>query len=54
MQVVKISKMCYNVAGYIKFNYPPVAKLDIAADSDSEDRGFESLRADHYGVPYGT
>ena len=24
---------------------PPVAKLDIAADSDSEGRGFESLRA---------
>ncbi len=27
--------------------YPPVAKLDIAADSDSEGRGFESLRAGH-------
>ncbi len=27
--------------------YPLVAKLDIAADSDSEGRGFESLRADH-------
>ncbi len=27
--------------------YLPVAKLDIAADSDSEGRGFESLRADH-------
>ena len=27
--------------------FPPVAKLDIAADSDSEGRGFESLRADH-------
>ena len=26
--------------------FPPVAKLDIAADSDSEGRGFESLRAD--------
>ena len=25
--------------------YPPVAQLDNAADSDSEDRGFESLRA---------
>ena len=25
---------------------PLVAKLDIAADSDSEGRGFESLRAD--------
>ena len=25
---------------------PSVAKLDIAADSDSEGRGFESLRAD--------
>ena len=27
--------------------YPPVAQLDNAADSDSEDRGFESLRAGH-------
>ena len=27
---------------------PLVAKLDIAADSDSEGRGFESLRADHF------
>ena len=27
------------------FIYPHVAKLDIAADSDSEGRGFESLRA---------
>ena len=27
---------------------PPVAKLDIAADSDSEGRGFESLRAGHF------
>ena len=26
--------------------YPPVAKLDIAVDSDSKGRGFESLRAD--------
>ena len=25
----------------------PVAKLDIASDSDSEDRGFESRRARH-------
>ena len=25
--------------------YPPVAQLDNAADSDSEERGFESLRA---------
>ena len=25
--------------------YPPVAKLDIAVDSDSKGRGFESLRA---------
>ena len=25
--------------------FPLVAKLDIAADSDSEGRGFESLRA---------
>lgn len=28
-------------------DFPPVAKMDIAADSDSEGRGFESLRADH-------
>ncbi len=27
-------------------NHPPVAQLDSAADSDSEGRGFESLRAD--------
>ncbi len=27
--------------------FPLVAKLDIAADSDSEGRGFESLRAGH-------
>ena len=27
---------------------PPVAKLDIAADSDSEGRGFESLQAGHW------
>ena len=26
---------------------PPVAKLDIAVDSDSKGRGFESLRAGH-------
>ena len=25
--------------------YPPVAQLDNAADSDSEERGFKSLRA---------
>ena len=30
---------------------PPVAKLDIAADSDSEGRGFESLRAGHNQNP---
>ncbi len=28
-----------------KITYPLVAQLDNAADSDSEDRGFESLRA---------
>ena len=27
--------------------HPPVAQLDSAADSDSEGRGFESLRAGH-------
>ena len=27
------------------FAHPPVAKLDIAVDSDSKGRGFESLRA---------
>lgn len=31
--------------------HPPVAKLDIAADSDSEGRGFESLRAGHMKTP---
>lgn len=31
--------------------FPPVAKLDIAADSDSEGRGFKSLRADHRFSP---
>ena len=47
------SVLCYNktrVKRQIMFPiyiYPPVAKLDIAADSDSEGRGFESLRADH-------
>ena len=30
---------------YFEIGNPPVAKLDIAADSDSEGRGFESLRA---------
>ena len=29
--------------------YPPVAQLDNAADSDSEDRGFESLWAGQKG-----
>ena len=33
------------VDGIILFVHPPVAKLDIASDSDSEGRGFESLRA---------
>ena len=32
---------------FISHIHPPVAKLDIAADSDSEGRGFESLRAGH-------
>ena len=42
------SVLCYNktrVKRQIMFPiyiYPPVAKLDIAADSDSEGRGFES------------
>ena len=43
------SVLCYNkarVKRQIMFPiYPPVAKLDIAADSDPEGRGFESLRA---------
>ena len=30
---------------YNDCRYPPVAKLDIAVDSDSKGRGFESLRA---------
>ena len=29
----------------IILNFPPVAQLDNAADSDSEERGFDSLRA---------
>ncbi len=29
----------------LKSIFPPVAQLDNAADSDSEERGFESLRA---------
>ena len=33
------------------FLYPPVAKLDIAADSDSEGRGFESHRAGQIKMP---
>lgn len=47
------SVLCYNKARVKRqimfpiYIYPPVAKLDIAADSDSEGRGFESLRADH-------
>ena len=35
---------CKNGAKIIAI-YPPVAQLDNAADSDSEERGFESLRA---------
>lgn len=31
----------------LEFIYPPVAQPDNAADSDSEERGFESLRAGH-------
>ena len=43
-------KRCYNRFRDLAFAsswyiVPPVAKLDIAADSDSEGRGFESLRA---------
>ena len=34
-----------------KIVFPPVAQLDNAADSDSEDRGFESLRAGHHRTP---
>lgn len=51
------SVLCYNktrVKRQIMFPiyiYPPVAKLDIAADSDSEGRGFESLRAGHNQNP---
>ena len=47
------SVLCYNKARVKRqimfpiYIYPPVAKLDIAADSDSEGRGFESLRAGH-------
>ena len=35
-----------NLEGY-GLKYPPVAQLDNAADSDSEERGFESLQAGH-------
>ncbi len=35
----------YNKMRLKKRPYPPVAKLDIAVDSDSKGRGFESLRA---------
>ena len=42
--IEKIKKLLYNAMEL--YIYPPVAKLDIAADSDSEGRGFESLRAD--------
>lgn len=46
------SVLCYNKARVKRqimfpiYIYPPVAKLDIAVDSDSKGRGFESLRAD--------
>ena len=36
------------------FIYPHVAKLDIAADSDSGGRGFESLRAGQKTSFFGT
>ena len=36
------SALWYNTK---KMMFPPVAQLDNAADSDSEERGFESLRA---------
>ena len=51
------SVLCYNKARVKRqimfpiYIYPPVAKLDIAADSDSEGRGFESLRAGHNQNP---
>ena len=38
-------KYCLYYVLLCDFIFPPVAKLDIAADSDSEGRGFESLRA---------
>lgn len=40
-------KITFALNGVSLYLYPPVAKLDIAADSDSEGRGFESLRAGH-------
>ena len=36
----------------IPFALPPVAQLDSVADSDSEGRGFESLRAGHVVADY--
>lgn len=38
--------MVYNSVALLRaLTFPPVAKLDIAVDSDSKGRGFESLRA---------
>ena len=34
----------------LEFIYPPVAQPDNAADSDSEERGFKSLRAGHFFI----
>ena len=35
----------FRIPNYELIIFPPVAQLDNAADSDSEERGFESLQA---------
>ncbi len=36
-----------DIITFVLIKYPPVAQLDNAVDSDSKERGFESLRAGH-------
>ena len=46
---------CCSHSVRVTSTHPPVAKLDIAVDSDSKGRGFESLRAGQkkQGTPIG-
>ena len=47
-----LRKVVYNNKRALKArHHPPVAKLDIAVDSDSKGRGFESLRAGQLKKP---